>query len=195
MQRLGSAERHDIRHTVSLIAPHLQSGDSILDVGCGAAHVTAALAERGHEVWGVDIVDSRKSGHTNFKLYDGLSIDFPDRCFDVVVLAFVLHHVPNELKSKLVEETRRLCRRTLVVIEDTPRNRIDRFFSNRHGEKFRKSIGSTADFGFYSQSEWETFFQREAFQVAQSQRLSRFCRDWKQPYARSCFVLHPRQAT
>ena len=187
--------RHDTAHTVSLIAPHLEPGDSILDVGCGSGYVTAALAELGHEVWGVDIVDTRKTEHPLFKLYDGLTIDFPDRRFDVVVLAFVLHHVPNELKPRLVDEARRLCRRTLVVLEDTPRNRIDRFFSNRHGEKFRRSIGSTADFGFYSQPEWEEFFGREAFHVAHSQRLSRFCRDWKQPYARSCFVLHPRQAT
>ena len=43
--------------------------------------------------------------------------------------------------------------------------------------------------GFYAQGEWEEFFARERLAVVESRTLSRFCRDWKQPYARSCFVL------
>src|SRR5262249_51413008 len=106
-------------------------------------------------------------------------------------LAFVLHHVPNDKKPALVAEARRVCKRTLVVIEDTPRNAVDRFFNRRHGEKYRKSIGSDAGYCFYSQPGWEQFFAEQRLEVVESQRLSRFCRDWKQPYARSCFVLRP----
>jgi hypothetical protein len=102
--------------------------------------------------------------------------------------------VPNETKPALVAEARRVCKRALVVIEDTPRNAIDRFFNRRHGEAYRKSIGSDASYGFYSQPEWEQFFAREQLAVVESQRLGRFCRDWKQPYARSCFVLCPAEA-
>ena len=106
----------------------------------------------------------------------------------MVVLSFVLHHVPNDLKPKLVGEARRVSRRTLLVIEDTPRNAFDRWTSNRHGESYRKKIDSTASFVF-SQSEWEQFFTREHFEVLESRRLSRLCRDPFQPYARSFFVL------
>ncbi|HTR55726.1 MAG TPA: class I SAM-dependent methyltransferase [Kofleriaceae bacterium] len=188
-RELSRPVRHDMRHTLGLVAPHVRAGDSVLDVGCGCGYVTAAIAATHPDTWGIDIVDARRAELANFALYDGHTLAFPDRRFDVVVLAFVLHHVPNEIKPQLVAEARRVCRRTIVVIEDTPRNAIDRYFNRRHGEKFRRSIGSTADYGFYSQPEWERFFATQGLAVTASEPLSRFCRDWKQPYARSCFVL------
>ena len=189
MVGLSRSVRHDVEHTLGLVAPHLRPDDSVLDVGCGWAHVTAAIAQTNSDTWGIDIVDVRQADLPHFALYDGVAIGFPDRRFDVVVLAFVLHHVPNAHKPRLVSEARRVCKRTLVVVEDTPRNRVDRFFNRRHGEAYRRSIGSAADFGFYSQLEWEAFFAHEGLAVVESCALSRFCRDWKQPYARSCFVL------
>ena len=183
------AVRRDTAHTVSLVAPHVQPGDAILDVGCGAGHVTAALAAGHPDTWGIDIVDARAAAMPNFARYDGRTIDFPDGRFDVVVLAFVLHHVPNDVKPVLLGEARRVCRRAVVVVEDTPRNAVDRLFNRRHGEKFRRSIGSTAAYGFYDQASWERVFAGIGFRVAVSRPLSRLCRDWLQPYARSVFVL------
>ncbi len=84
-----------------------------------------------------------------------------------------------------------MCRR-VVLAEDTPRNAVDRWLSRRHGEKFRRSIGSTAGFGFYGRAAWDAFFTREGFDIVESRRLSRLCRDWLQPYARSFFALVPR---
>jgi SAM-dependent methyltransferase len=179
----------DVNHTLDLLLPHIASTDSVLDIGCGEAYVTAGIARRTRDTWGADIVDLRRAHVPHFMPYDGVTLDLPDRRFDVVVLAFVLHHVPNELKPRLIAEARRVCRRTLLVIEDTPRNAFDRWTSNRHGESYRKKIGSTAGFGFYSQDEWERFFAREQLEVCESRRLSRMCRDPLQPYARSFFVL------
>jgi SAM-dependent methyltransferase len=183
--------RRDVRHTMSLIEPHLLPTDSVLDVGCGSGYVTHAIGTS-CEAWGIDVVDSRRTDLGNFHLFDGLTIDFPDQRFDVVILAFVLHHVPNELKPRLLGEARRVCRRKLLVLEDTPRNAIDRYFNRRHGEKFRRSIGSTADFGFYSRTEWEGVFDAAELDVVESRPLGRFCRDPLQPYARSFFVTQPR---
>lgn len=188
------AVRHDTDHTISLLAPHLHDGDRVLDVGCGSAWVTAALASRGHETWGIDIVDCRRAALDHFALYDGVTIDFPDASFDVVLLAFVLHHVPDDDKPRLLAEARRVCRRALLIVEDTPRTAFDRLVSRRHGEKYRRSIGSTAPFGFYTQGEWEQLFARERLELIESRRLGRFCRDWLQPYARAFFALSPRAA-
>jgi len=191
VEKLSRAVQHDVDHTLSLLLPHIGSTDAVLDIGCGEAYVTAGIARRAPDTWGADIVDLRKAHVPNFVSYDGVTLDLPDRRFDVVVLAFVLHHVPNELKPKLVAEARRVCRRTLLVIEDTPRTAFDRWTSNRHGETYRKKIGSTAGFGFYTQTEWEQFFAGNGFEVLESRRLSRFCRDPFQPYARSFFVTRP----
>jgi ubiquinone/menaquinone biosynthesis C-methylase UbiE len=177
------AVRRDTRHTLSLVEPALQAGDAVLDVGCGAAYVTSAIAVRHPDTWGVDIVDDRRAELANFARYDGRTLEFPDRRFDVVIFAFVLHHVPNALKPRLVGEARRVCKRALLIVEDTPRTAIDRWFSRRHGETFRNKIGSTAEFGFYTQPEWEQFLDREGLDVVESRA---------QPYARSLFVARPR---
>ena len=189
VEKLSRAVQRDVDQSLSLLLPHIASTDSVLDIGCGEAYVTAGIARRARDTWGADIVDLRRAPVPHFQQYDGVTLALPDQRFDVVVLSFVLHHVPNELKPTLVGEARRVCRRPLLVIEDTPRNAFDRWTSNRHGESYRKKIGSTASFGFYSQPEWEQFFAREHFDVCESRTLSRLCRDPFQPYARSFFVL------
>jgi ubiquinone/menaquinone biosynthesis C-methylase UbiE len=189
VETISRSVARDVNHTLSLLLPHIASTDSVLDIGCGEAYVTAGIARRARDTWGADIVDLRRAHVPHFVAYDGVTLDLPDQRFDVVVLAFVLHHVPNELKPRLVSEARRVCRRTLLVIEDTPRTAFDRWTSNRHGESYRRKIGSTAGFGFYRQDEWEQFFVREQLEVCESRRLSRMCRDPLQPYARSFFVL------
>lgn len=189
VETISRAVLRDVNHTLGLVLPHIASTDSVLDIGCGEAHVTAGIARRAHDTWGADIVDLRRAHVPHFLRYDGVTLDVPDRRFDVVVLSFVLHHVPDELKPALVAEARRVCRRTLLVLEDTPRTAFDRWTSRRHGETYRAKIGSTAGFGFYTQAAWERFFAAAQLEVCESRRLPRLCRDPLQPYARSFFVL------
>jgi len=160
----------------------------VLDIGCGEGFVIAELAAE-HEVMGVDVVDMRATEVPRFSLYDGLRVPCADGSFDVVLLCFVLHHVPNDLKATLVGEARRVTRRAVVVVEDTPRTALDRFVCDVHGQAFRRKVGTTAGFGFYDQARWERFFVEIGLRVEASTALSRFGRDWKRPWARTCFVL------
>jgi ubiquinone/menaquinone biosynthesis C-methylase UbiE len=175
-------------HTLSCIRPVLEPGWSVLDVGCGSGHVLAELAAE-HEVMGLDIVDCRETELPQFQLYDGIHLPVGDSSHDVVLLTFVLHHVPNETKPAIVAEACRVARRHVVVLEDTPRTFLDRYVCNAHGRAFRKKIGSTAAFGFYGQRQWEVFFEAQGMRVGRSVALPRFGRDWKRPWARSWFVL------
>jgi len=75
------------------------------------------------------------------------------------------------------------------IRSDTPINFVDRYFNRRHAEKFRKTIGVSASYGFYTKEKWEEIFSSLGFKVRTSRRLSRFCRNWRQPYARSVFIL------
>lgn len=74
----------------------LQSGQRVLEVGCGRGHLTARLAERGVDVVGVDanpkaaevaicdrVVHMRAEG-----------LDFPDSSFDAVVSVHAIEHIP-----------------------------------------------------------------------------------------------------
>jgi SAM-dependent methyltransferase len=181
--------RRETLHTVSLVAQHLERGMSVLDVGCGEGYVGEELAARGAgEVHGVDIVDIRRLRGIGFSLYDGVHLAFPDERFDVVMLNFVLHHVPDERKIELVREALRVARAKVFIVEDTPATAFDRFMSQRHGEDYRRRIESDAGFGFLTAGEWRWLFRGMGLEP-ESRELPRFARSPFQPYARTAFVL------
>ena len=180
--------------TVSLLAPHLEPGASVLDIGCGEGYVLDELAARGvTNVQGVDIVDIRQTKDYPFRLYDGETVPFPDRTFDLVVLSFVLHHVPNGKKLALLEEALRVSRAKVVIVEDTPSTAFDRLMNQRHGESYRRRIRSTAAFGFLTEGEWRWLFRGMGLEP-ETHPLSRFCRSILQPFARTAFVLRKSRA-
>ena len=133
-------------------------------------------------------MDLRAHGDIPFQLYDGVTLPFPDRRFDVVMLSFVLHHVPDERKLPLLREAVRVSRSKVFIVEDTPSTVIDRVFSHRHGESYRRKIGSQAPFGFLTEGEWRWLFRGMGLE-AEARPLSRFCRSILQPFARTMFVL------
>ena len=191
----SKAARKETLHTLSLIEPHLRPGDTVLDVGCGSAYVTWQLAQQhAGPVLAADIVDLRKKETPHFALYDGIRLPFDDDSVDLVMLNFVLHHIPNDVKPRAFAEVRRVTRRAVFVAEDTPRNFVDRYFNRRHGEEFRRRIGSDAGYGFYDQPTWEAWFEAQGFTIVQSRALGRFSRDWREPFARSCFLLEKSRA-
>jgi ubiquinone/menaquinone biosynthesis C-methylase UbiE len=176
-------------HTVSLVAPHVTPGASVLDVGCGEGYVLEELAARGAgELFGVDVVDIRQQKSRPFRLFDGVELPFIDRRFDVVVLSFVLHHVPDDRKCALLREAMRVCRGTVVIVEDTPVTLFDRLMNRRHGETYRRKIQSAAAYGFLTEREWRWLFRGMGLEP-QARPLSRFCRSVLQPFARTAFLL------
>jgi SAM-dependent methyltransferase len=180
----------ETRHTVSLIEPHLEGCRSVLDVGCGAGWVTRELEQRfDGEVWAVDIGDYRQTPTPRFALYDGIRLPFPDGRFDLVVFSFVLHHVPDVFKPLLLAEARRVARRRIFVLEDTPATLLDRLVSWRHGRSFRRKINSAESFGFLDTREWIRLFRLLRLTPTHVHPLSRWCRSIAQPFARTAFVL------
>src|SRR4051812_23864404 len=101
--------RKETFHTLSFVQPHLQPGDTVLDVGCGSGDVTWEIV-RCHDgrVLAVDIVDCRRRELPHFALYDGVVLPFPDASVDVVLVGFVLHHIPNDVKPAVLAELHRV---------------------------------------------------------------------------------------
>ncbi|MBF0587705.1 MAG: class I SAM-dependent methyltransferase [Magnetococcales bacterium] len=180
----------DTRHTLGLITRHLRPEHALMDVGCGSGDVAHHLQRLGYPaIFAADRGDFRRHPLHRFALYDGVQLPFQSNGVDMVSLNFVLHHVPNERKPVLLAEAARVSRRHLFILEDTPIHAVDRWLSQRHGENYRRKINSKADFGFYDHAQWLALFQSMGLEVVEAQPLSRFCRNWLQPFARSFFLL------
>lgn len=87
------------RGVVELLYP--QSGERILDLGCGTGHLTNQIAQAGAEVVGVDISQSminqarRLYPNLRFELADGADFHF-DKPFDAVFSNAAIHWMKDQ---------------------------------------------------------------------------------------------------
>ncbi|MBQ9698569.1 MAG: class I SAM-dependent methyltransferase, partial [Acidaminococcaceae bacterium] len=82
-----------------------KSGLTILDIGCGAGFFSILLAEKGHNVTGIDLTESmieeaRKLGQetgsaASFLVMDAERLTFADNVFDAVVSRNVTWNLPH----------------------------------------------------------------------------------------------------
>ena len=176
--------------TFNLMRRWSQSTDRILDIGCGNAASIHCLEQNGYDsIYNIDIMDLRKFKTNHFQLWNGNKIPFGDNSFDLISLNFVLHHLSNKRKVDILNEARRVTEKYIFILEDTPRNFIDRILSYLHGLHYQHRIKTNSSFGFYSQSKWEEIFKNLGLKVMISQKLARFSRRLGQPYARTFFLL------
>jgi len=116
----------------------IKGGNRVLDVGCGTGVITAALAERGCTVVGLDASEPylegarRDRSHPNivYELGDARRMSYADASFDACVSALAIDVIPEV--DQVVREMRRV----------TPRRRdrcfrrlrlLGRLFSRRPG--------------------------------------------------------------
>ena len=102
---------------VRRITPHLRENDRVLDVGCGFGALGRAIMDSPPCPKDVDVrgLERVKRGGEAIQVdaYDGVTIPHPDRCFDVVILADVLHHEDDP--HRLIAECARISRRLLII--------------------------------------------------------------------------------
>src|SRR5689334_6198986 len=82
----------------------------ILDVGAGTGWQARRLAELGHDVEAVDLPHGEYTPQRIWPVrdYDGRTLPYPDRSFDVVFSSNVLEHVDD--LAALLPEIRRVIR-------------------------------------------------------------------------------------
>ncbi|MGH8584588.1 MAG: class I SAM-dependent methyltransferase [Gammaproteobacteria bacterium] len=118
LQRLHAPiYRYRFKELVRCIAQHLREGDQVLDVGCGNGALGRALLDADTCPGDVNVLglERAKRGGELIEVhaYEGVTIPFADRSFDVVILADVLHH--EEDPDRLIRECMRISRRLLII--------------------------------------------------------------------------------
>ena len=86
----------------------------VLDVGCGDGRLARLIADRRPDISisGID-VRQRKDAAMVVETFDGKSIPYGDRSFDVVMFVDVLHHA--DLPVPLLREAVRVARQAILI--------------------------------------------------------------------------------
>lgn len=110
----------------TLFEKHLKSKSQILDLGGRWGFYVEPLRRRGHQITVLDVVRPRLQ-KAPVVIYDGEHIPFEDKTFDAVLLATVLHHIPDPVR--VLKEARRVVKNRLVIIEDLYHHRLGRWWT------------------------------------------------------------------
>jgi SAM-dependent methyltransferase len=118
----------------------LESGSSLLDVGCGDGRLAALLQDQCglDQAEGVDVL-VRSEVAIPVRVFDGRCLPWPDQSWDYVMAVDVLHHVEDQ--QALLTEMLRVARRAVLLKDHLCENAFDRWMllkmdgvgNDRHG--------------------------------------------------------------
>ncbi len=151
------------------IAPFLEPGMTLLDVGSGTGRLSQWLARRvGVQPTTTDLVEygNRARDLPFIRMQDPVRLPAGDDAFDAVMMLFVLHHMERwDDQERLVAEAARVAKRRIVIIEDTPTSRLDRAFNVFWDWILNLRHGVPKPFTFRTAEGWRSVFLRAGLEV------------------------------
>jgi len=157
---------------VRRLAPWVSPGETFLDLGSGTGLVARRLAHvSGANATACDLHEFDNRVELPYlRQEDPLRVPAPDRSYDTVVMCFVLHHVPRWVDQLAVAaEAMRVARRRVLVLEDTPFDKVDLIFNKAWDWVLNQRHGIPVPFTFRSVSEWTGVFSANGFRVGHTE--------------------------
>lgn len=121
---------------------NLPKDAKILDMACGTGSQSIAFAKRGFSVVGVDLSPDmiarakkkiKKDYNVTFLCRDASNIPYPDSNFDLAVISFGLHDMPEEIGLAILREMKRTTKsngKIIIVDYDRPLNSFSAFLGH-----------------------------------------------------------------
>ena len=101
------------------ITKDLPAGSYVLDVACGTGTQAISLAKQGHRVVGIDLstdmlnrAQKKQRGLANIEFIekDATDTGYPNGTFDVTMISFGLHDMPELMAMAVLEEMKRVTK-------------------------------------------------------------------------------------
>ena len=191
---------------VEKFLPYIR-GREILDLGCGSGYLGFLLkAKHNYQItlidckpsisyirrWLIAIPCARTLSERHelpYQTYDGRYLPYPDESFDSVLIAFVLHHCENP--ERLLKEAIRITRKQLIILEDAPSNKKEKWFS------FLTCLLASLEFRKYyasgwTREQWEAFFQQHGLEVTHQMSWTGRLLKLLPSFGQSMFILEKK---
>ena len=174
------------------VAPWLRRGETMLDLGAGTGFMSRWLAKQTGVVPTLtDQVSyhNREQGLPFIQSDDPFSVPVSDDSFDVVLMLFVFHHVEHYAdQPRLLDEAIRIARRRVIVMEDTPENRLDLMFNKAWDWLLNRRHGVPCPFTFRNPDGWLRVFKDRNLSIVHTHTYKPLWPTFKM-YPHSLFVL------
>jgi len=163
----SNAGKKWVANKLQSVLPHLDTTDSILDIGSGNGLITHTLRKQGYDTTAVDVADLSIIPEVETVVYDGQQLPFADKAVDVALLLTVLHHCTDPVA--VLAEALRVAQR-VIIIEDIYYNKVQQYLT--YGMDTLVNLGHSAmTYQNKSDEEWQKVFEElEADLVATSSK-------------------------
>lgn len=124
---IGPVTRGIRKAALEMIQP--VTGKRILEVGCGTGSTLQQLQHAGNDVHGVDLSPAmatearhKLGAAAAVSVSDAAQLPYPHRVFDLVIAMLTLHEMNDEMRSRVLTEMIRVCKRSgrLLLIDFHP---------------------------------------------------------------------------
>ena len=160
----------------------IKKKSKILDLGCGSAIIAKVFQNFFQaELIGVDVND-RRIFPIPFEIINGKSLPFPENSFDVVLIAYVLHHSQDPFL--LLKEAKRVTRDKILIYEDLSEGFFSKLFCKFHGISFDSLFQNRHQTSFKSEKEWQELFENLGLKLIFQKKVS-----FLNPVKKKLFVL------
>lgn len=166
-QNVWSGPRYD--HIADAISSYLESGSTILDLGCSSGGLAKKLHEKDNSLSFIG-VDTHIQPNTQIPVaqYDGYHLPFKDNSFDISMLVDVLHH--DTEPEKIIAEAKRVAKK--VVIKD-------HYYDSKIGFEMlkvsdylgNKAQGIALPYNFLTMNEWYGLFDQQGLRVCAEEKF------------------------
>lgn len=163
----------------------LKKEDRVLDIGPGTCNVCEILLQKGYMVTPLDVRNVSFVPSIQPLLYNGNTMPFKDKSFDVALILTVLHHTLHP--EKILKEAMRVSKK-VIIIEETYSNIFHKYLTY-----FFDSLLNLEFFGHphtnKNKKEWGEIFSKLGFSIVDE----RYYNDSSLIFKQALYILEKQE--
>jgi SAM-dependent methyltransferase len=154
-----------VRVLAKVLAEQMPQGAAVLDIGCGDGTIAALIAKARPDIsmQGVEVLP-RADCQIACTAFDGNTLPFSERSFDVATLVDVLHHTSDV--SALLREAARVSRQIVLLKDHLSENAFDHATLRFMDWVGNRPHGVTLTYNYQGRARWHAHFTAAGLQPA-----------------------------